>query len=58
MSSLRHFNTRLFDDINTFARHTGWLHAPLVAYAKYGVVLFGLLLIGSDASARRSAVPV
>jgi undecaprenyl-diphosphatase len=37
----------IFDDINTFARHTVWLHSPTLAYATYGVVLFaGLLLAG------------
>jgi membrane-associated phospholipid phosphatase len=35
----------LFEHINDFARHTGWLHAPLRDYANYGVVLFGLLLV-------------
>jgi membrane-associated phospholipid phosphatase len=45
MSGLSRLNHRLFDDINTFARNTGWLHTPLVDYAKDGVVLFGLLLI-------------
>jgi membrane-associated phospholipid phosphatase len=45
MSGLSRLNHRLFDDVNTFARNTGWLHSPLVDYAKYGVVLFGLLLI-------------
>ena len=33
--------------MNDFARDTGWLHAPMLAYATYGVVLFaGLLLAG------------
>jgi undecaprenyl-diphosphatase len=45
MSGLSRLNHQLFDAVNAFARHTGWLHAPLVAYAKYGVVLSGLLLI-------------
>jgi len=31
--------------INSFARHTTWLHAPFLAYAKYGLALFGLLLL-------------
>lgn len=36
-----------FLKVNDFARHTGWLHGPAVAYANYGVVLFaGLLLAG------------
>lgn len=36
-----------FLDVNSFARHTGWLHTPFVLYAKYGVVLFALLLLAS-----------
>ena len=35
----------LFLDVNHFAQHTGWLHTPMLAYANYGVVLFGLLLV-------------
>lgn len=35
----------LFLDVNHFARDTGWLHGPMTAYANYGVVLFGLLLV-------------
>ncbi len=35
----------MFDDINELARDTGWLHAPMVGFARYGVVLFGLLLV-------------
>ena len=39
--------TGLFGQVNDFARNTGWLHAPMLAYANYGVVLFaGLLLAG------------
>ena len=38
---------RLFKAINSFARDTGWLHAPMLTYASYGMVLFaGLLLVG------------
>jgi undecaprenyl-diphosphatase len=37
----------VFDAVNSFARHTDWLHSPTLAYATYGVVLFaGLLLAG------------
>jgi membrane-associated phospholipid phosphatase len=37
----------IFEVINSFARHTGWLHAPMLAYANYGVGLFaGLMLVG------------
>lgn len=35
-----------FLDVNQFARSTGWLHAPMLAYAStYGVVILGLLLV-------------
>lgn len=40
-------NDRLYLAINSFARHTGWLHAPATAYAKYGVVLFALAVIAA-----------
>ncbi|MFZ0325167.1 MAG: phosphatase PAP2 family protein [Actinomycetes bacterium] len=37
----------LYLRVNDFARSTEWLHGPITAYAKYGVVLFaGLLLVG------------
>ena len=35
----------LYRAINRFAARTGWLHSPLVAYAKYGVALFALALL-------------
>lgn len=35
----------MFGGINDFARHTGWLHSPLLDYASYGVVLFAALLV-------------
>jgi membrane-associated phospholipid phosphatase len=35
----------VFTEINELARDTGWLHAPLLDYASYGVVLFALLLL-------------
>jgi membrane-associated phospholipid phosphatase len=37
----------LFGAVNEFARSTRWLHAPMLAYASYGLVLFvALLLVG------------
>jgi len=39
--------------VNDFARHTTWLHGTAVAYAKYGVVLFGVLLLAGWWLARR-----
>ena len=49
-------NYRLFEDVNTFARRTSWLHSTLVDYAKYGIVVFAvLLLVGLILSRRGSA---
>lgn len=39
------FNDHLYLAVNAFARNTPWLHAPAAAFAKYGVVLFGLAII-------------
>ncbi len=55
MSGISRLNHRLFDDVNTFARNTRWLHTPLVDYAKDGVVLFGLLLIVGLLRSRRGS---
>lgn len=41
---IRHLNDQLFVAINSFARATGWLHGPVLAYANDGVALFALLL--------------
>lgn len=45
------------ETINGFARATGWLHPLVVAYAGYGVALFGLLLAAGWWAARRSGNP-
>jgi len=45
MNLLRQLNDKLLLAINSFARDTAWLHAPFLAFAKYGPVLFGLLLL-------------
>jgi undecaprenyl-diphosphatase len=34
-----------FRAVNSFARHTAWLHGPARLFAVYGVVLFGALLV-------------
>ncbi|GAB2905950.1 hypothetical protein GCM10027047_00140 [Rhodococcus aerolatus] len=47
-------NQQVFDTVNGFARSSGWLHPVAVGYAKYGVVLFGLLLVAGLLVARRS----
>jgi membrane-associated phospholipid phosphatase len=44
MSSPRELDDKLLFAINSLSRHTGWLHGVAEAYAKYGVVLFGVLL--------------
>lgn len=46
-------NTRLFLEINDLARATPWLHVPMAGYAKYGVVLFALLLLAGWWTARQ-----
>lgn len=42
-----------FRFVNDLARSTGWLHGPVVAYASYGVILFGILLVVGYLIARR-----
>lgn len=49
-------NRHDFTVINTFARHTAWLHGFMKLYAGDGVVLFALLLLAGWWIARRSAV--
>jgi membrane-associated phospholipid phosphatase len=44
----------LFRAVNVFARDTGWLHPVVVGYARYGVVLFGALLVVGVLVARHS----
>lgn len=46
----------LFDEVNGFARHTAWLHGPLLAYASYGVAVFAALLVAGFLLARRRDV--
>ena len=43
-----------FLSVNDFARHTPWLHGAVKAYASYGVVVFGVLLLVGYVVARRS----
>lgn len=45
MDSLRHADDWLMLAVNELAKDTPWLHAVVLAYASYGVVLFGLLLL-------------
>jgi undecaprenyl-diphosphatase len=54
MDPLRRLNDQLLLAINSFARHTTWLHAPALAYAKYGLVLFAALLLAGVLVSRRA----
>jgi membrane-associated phospholipid phosphatase len=45
MDTLHRLDDRLFTNVNDLARHTGWLHGAVLAYAGYGVVLFAALLL-------------
>jgi undecaprenyl-diphosphatase len=51
-------DTRIFYDINHFARDTPWLQPIVSGYAAYGVVLFAVLLSAGWWSARNDANPV
>jgi undecaprenyl-diphosphatase len=46
-------NEGLFRAVNRFAQDTPWLHATLLGYATYGVVLFAVLLLAGWWVARR-----
>ncbi len=38
-------DARLFRAVNRLADHTSWAHGPFVAYAKFGIALFAILLL-------------
>ncbi|MBA3652696.1 MAG: phosphatase PAP2 family protein [Actinobacteria bacterium] len=38
-------DTSIYRAISHFARRTGWLHPPVIAFAKYGIALFGVALL-------------
>lgn len=52
MNQLRHLDDRVLFAINGFARQTTGLHGPVQAYAKYGLVLFLVLLAAALVTAR------
>src|SRR5450759_2900732 len=54
MDALRRLDDQLLLAINSFARHTTWLHSPALAYAKYGVALFAVLLLAGVLISRRA----
>src|SRR3954464_1175088 len=45
MDTLSRLDDRLLLDVNSLARHTGWLHGAVLGYASYGVLLFAALLL-------------
>jgi undecaprenyl-diphosphatase len=53
MNTTPAFDTSLYQHVNAFARHTGWLHEPASLFARYGVALFAVLLLVSWWQARR-----
>jgi membrane-associated phospholipid phosphatase len=53
VNQLRRLDDQILLAINDFARRTPALHGPLNAYAKYGVVVFALLLLAGLVAARR-----
>jgi len=52
MTLLRHLDDRVFWAVNHVASRTPWLHQIALAFAKYGVVLFALLLVAGLLMAR------
>jgi membrane-associated phospholipid phosphatase len=52
VNPLRTLDDRLFIAVNDWARHTPTLHAWLLGYATYGVVLFAALMLGALVTAR------
>jgi undecaprenyl-diphosphatase len=47
-------DTHDYEVVNSFSRHTAWLHPIATLYAKDGVVLFGVLLLLAVWIARRA----
>lgn len=52
MTGAQSLDDRIFFAINDFAKSTPWLHTPMVAWAKYGIVAFALLMLYGLWSAR------
>jgi len=53
VSTWQRLDDRLLFAVNSTARHTAWLHEPMLAFAKYGAVLFAALLLAGLVAARR-----
>jgi membrane-associated phospholipid phosphatase len=54
LNPLRRLDDRLLLATNSLARHTTWLHRPILAYATYGLVLFAVLLLAGVLISRRA----
>lgn len=52
MELLHRLNVDALLEVNGWARHTAWLHVPLVGFARYGVVLFAVLMVAGLVAAR------
>ncbi len=52
MNQLRLLDDRILLAVNAWARQTPFLHGPVLAYATYGVVVFGALLLAALVAAR------
>jgi membrane-associated phospholipid phosphatase len=50
--TLRGLDDQVLYAVNWLARHTPWLHGAALDFAKYGVVLFGALLVAGVVVAR------
>jgi len=46
-------DSNLYLDVNSFSRHTSWLHAPMADFAKYGLIVFAVLMLAAWWYARR-----
>jgi membrane-associated phospholipid phosphatase len=55
VNQIRLLDDRLFLAVNGWARHTPALHGPVLAYARYGVVLIGALLLAALVVSRHTS---
>lgn len=55
MTALRRLDDSVFFAVNRFAESTPWLHAPVLAYAAYGLVVFAALLLAGLVANRASS---
>ncbi|GAA2502292.1 phosphatase PAP2 family protein [Terrabacter carboxydivorans] len=57
MSAPTDANQTLFSQVNDLALHTPWLNGVVAGYAKYGVMLFGVLILLAVWQARHAPHP-